>query len=108
MLPRAHASAFEIRDRRDAGELARLVRLLLGKLDALLTYPAYNYYIHTGPAAAGRLPHYHWHLELFPRTARAAGFEWATGCFINAVPPERAAAELRAAGPPPGKDVFEP
>jgi galactose-1-phosphate uridylyltransferase len=32
-----------------------------------------------------------------PRTARTAGFEWSTGVFINAVMPEQAAAELRAA-----------
>ena len=52
--------------------------------------PAYNYYLHTGPARSGELPHYHWHLELTPRTARPAGFEWGSGCFINAVLPESA------------------
>lgn len=37
-----------------------------------------------------------WRLELTPRSAVLAGFELATGWWINAVPPERAAASLRA------------
>lgn len=39
----------------------------------------------------------HWHLELFPRTARLAGLELGAGVYIDAVAPERAAAELREA-----------
>jgi len=40
----------------------------------------------------------HWHLELVPRTTRLAGLELGAGVYVNPVPPERAAAELRAAG----------
>jgi UDPglucose--hexose-1-phosphate uridylyltransferase len=42
-----------------------------------------------------RCDHYHWHIEILPRTTNLAGFELATGCYINAVLPERAAAALR-------------
>jgi UDPglucose--hexose-1-phosphate uridylyltransferase len=97
LLPKAHDSRYESLTDTHAGELARLLRQLLARLDAVLGEPAYNYYLHTGPARAGALPHYHWHIEVIPRTARPAGFEWGSGCFINAVPPERAAAELRSA-----------
>ncbi|HEY8645305.1 MAG TPA: hypothetical protein VIL77_05430 [Gaiellaceae bacterium] len=45
-----------------------------------------NAWLHEGP---------HWHLELFPRTTRLAGLELGAGVYINPVPPERAAAELR-------------
>jgi UDPglucose--hexose-1-phosphate uridylyltransferase len=38
---------------------------------------------------------YHWHLEVRPVLALAAGFEWGTGLFINPTPPEEAAAFLR-------------
>lgn len=106
VLPRSHESRYETLTDEAACELAVLMRSLMGKLDAVLSYPAYNYYMHTGPAKSGPLPYYHWHIELFPRTSRVAGFEWASGCFINAMPPERAAAELRAAEPPPVDDVF--
>jgi UDPglucose--hexose-1-phosphate uridylyltransferase len=34
-------------------------------------------------------------MEIIPRTTRVAGFEWGTGFYINAVPPEQAAAYLR-------------
>jgi UDPglucose--hexose-1-phosphate uridylyltransferase len=97
VLPTAHDSRYE--SLTDAGlrELARLLKRVLGAVDKVLARPAYNYFLHTAPLRAGELPHYHWHVEIVPRTARAAGFEWGSGCFINAVPPERAAASLREA-----------
>jgi UDPglucose--hexose-1-phosphate uridylyltransferase len=97
VLPRTHESRYEALADDAAGELAGVMRDVLGRLDAVLDEPAYNYYLHTAPLRSGELPHYHWHLEVIPRTARAAGFEWGSGCFINTVAPERAAAELRAA-----------
>jgi len=36
-----------------------------------------------------------WHIEIFPRLTRVAGFEWGSGFYINPVPPEQAAAFLR-------------
>jgi UDPglucose--hexose-1-phosphate uridylyltransferase len=39
---------------------------------------------------------YHWHLEIIPRLTRPAGFEEGSGFYINPVPPEEAAALLRA------------
>jgi UDPglucose--hexose-1-phosphate uridylyltransferase len=47
-----------------------------------------NAWLHDGP---------HWHLELFPRTTRLAGLELGAGVYIDPVPPEQAAAELRGA-----------
>jgi galactose-1-phosphate uridylyltransferase len=46
-----------------------------------------NAWLHDGPQ---------WHLELVPRTTRLAGLELGAGVYINPVPPEQAAAELRA------------
>jgi UDPglucose--hexose-1-phosphate uridylyltransferase len=37
----------------------------------------------------------HWHLEVFPRTARLAGLELGAEVYINSVPPEEAAVALR-------------
>lgn len=106
VLPREHDSRYEAIPDELTDELGRLTRDLFARYDSVLGLPAYNYYLHTGPAREPNLPHYHWHLELTPRTARPAGFEWGAGCFINAVPPERAAAELRAAQPLEYDDVF--
>jgi len=38
----------------------------------------------------------HWHLELLPRTTRLAGLELGAGVYVNPLPPEEAAAALRA------------
>jgi UDPglucose--hexose-1-phosphate uridylyltransferase len=51
--------------------------------------------IHTAPFDSPELPHYLWHIEIFPRLTRVAGFEWGSGFYINPVPPEQAAAFLR-------------
>lgn len=96
VLPLAHESRYETLTDAAAHELAEVLRTVLTRLDVVLAEPAYNYFLHTSPLRASELPHYHWHLEIIPRTARAAGFEWGSGCFINTVAPERAAAELRA------------
>lgn len=95
VLPRTHTSGYESLTNEMAHELAEVLRTVLTRFDAVLAEPAYNYYLHTSPLRAPELPHYHWHLEIIPRTARTAGFEWGSGCFINTVAPERAAVELR-------------
>ncbi len=102
VLPKAHAARYETLTDALAPELGTLVRRLVRALDAAAARPAYNWLLHTAPLRAADGPAFHWHLELFPRLSRVAGFEWGTGCFIVPVAPERAAAELRAALPPPG------
>jgi UDPglucose--hexose-1-phosphate uridylyltransferase len=64
-------------------ELVRRLRALHGD-DLPL-----NAWLHDGP---------HWHLELVPRTTRLAGLELGADVWINPVPPDRAADELRATG----------
>lgn len=97
VLPKAHDSRFEVTTDADLLALARQMKRLLAAIDAVLSGPAYNWYLHCGPLRAANLPYYHWHLEIAPKIARPAGFEWGSGCFINAVPPELAAVKLRAA-----------
>ena len=55
--------------------------------------------ISSTPRRSGRSPvnHYHWHIEIIPCITKIAGFEWGTGCYINPVLPESAAAFLREA-----------
>ena len=60
----------------------------------LLGDPPYNLVIHTAPAAAR--PGYHWYVRITPRLTVTAGFERGSGLFVNIVPPENAAAALRA------------
>jgi UDPglucose--hexose-1-phosphate uridylyltransferase len=95
ILPREHRSVFEQSTRSELRGLAEALRLSLRKLDLALDKPAYNFYLHTLPLREPPSDWYHWHLELRPVLALAAGFEWGSGIFINPTPPEEAAAFLR-------------
>jgi UDPglucose--hexose-1-phosphate uridylyltransferase len=97
VLPQTHDSRFETTSDADLLNLARQMKRVLKAIDVVLNGPAYNWYLHAGPLRASNMPYYHWHIEIAPKTARPAGFEYGSGCFINAVPPELAAVRLRAA-----------
>jgi UDPglucose--hexose-1-phosphate uridylyltransferase len=99
VLPLAHQARYETLTDPEALDLATLLKRVLIALDRVQNQPAYNWYIHTAPLRSADLPHYHWHIEVLPRTARPAGLEWGFGCFITTVAPEMAAAQLRAALP---------
>jgi UDPglucose--hexose-1-phosphate uridylyltransferase len=74
--------------------LAKMMRVCLGGLRAFLHDPPYNFGFHMAPNREAK-NYYHWHLEVYPKLAIWAGFEKSTGMYINVVPPEDAAAELR-------------
>ncbi len=97
VLPRGHEARYESITDGAARELAGLVKRVVRALDTVRHAPAYNWFLHTSPLHAGEPAHYHWHLEVMPRTARPAGLEWGHGFHIVTVAPERAASELRAA-----------
>lgn len=56
--------------------------------------PELNLWVVSAPRGAER---FHWHVDIAPRLSVKAGFELGTGVDINVYPPERAAADLRAA-----------
>ena len=95
LVPRAHRSAFEESSHHELHSLAGLLKDILGRLDALLEQPAYNYVVHTSPVPESVNDYYHWHLEIMPKLTRQAGFEWGTGFYINPTSPEEAATFLR-------------
>ena len=97
ILPRQHSPHFDGVVPESLPELAGLFRGLLVKLEAVLQSTAYNYIVHTAGFDTTAEAHYHWHIEILPRTATLAGFELGTDCYINTVLPERAAQVLRHA-----------
>ncbi len=99
VLPLAHAARYETITDNAATELAVLMKRVLIALDRVQAEPAYNWFVHTAPLRSPELKHYHWHIEVLPRTARPAGLEWGYGCFITTVSPEQVAMELREALP---------
>ena len=97
ILPRRHSPHFDEIAPESLPELAGLFRGLLVKLEAILKSAAYNYIVHTAGFDTPQAEHYHWHIEILPRTTTLAGFELGTDCYINTVSPERAAQVLRTA-----------
>lgn len=95
ILPKQHSSQYENIQRQGIEDLGVALKNVLARLEQALDNPPYNYVIHTAPFEGGELKHYHWHIEIFPRLTRVAGFEWGSGFYINPVPPEEAAAFLR-------------
>jgi UDPglucose--hexose-1-phosphate uridylyltransferase len=56
--------------------------------------PQLTLWVRTAPRGAGE---FEWHIDVLPRLTVRAGFELGTGVEVNVYPPERAAADLRAA-----------
>ena len=95
VLPRSHRSSFESATPEELRAIAEALRNLMRKIDVALEKPAFNLFLHTTPLREGANDSYHWHLTLKPVLTLQAGFEWATGCYINPTPPEEAASFLR-------------
>ena len=96
VVPRIHRARFENTNPKHWQSLASLLRQVLQTLESLIQNVCYNYLIHSLPFDTDRNEHYHWHMEIIPRIATPAGFEWGTGLFMNPMPPEQAASELRS------------
>ena len=100
VFPRRHRPRFEESDDGALKACAQVLSVAMAKLDRALDRPAYNFFIHTSPVAgAAAFGHYHWHIEIIPKTAVWAGFEIGTGIEISSTAPEDAASRLRRASP---------
>jgi UDPglucose--hexose-1-phosphate uridylyltransferase len=79
-----HADAGTRFDDATDGEIAAIAVVARDSLVALshvVDDPPYNLVVHTAPR---------WYIEITPRLGVLAGFEQATGMFVNTIPPERA------------------
>jgi UDPglucose--hexose-1-phosphate uridylyltransferase len=74
--PQAH---FEDASPAKISSLSQLLQRVVTAFERLLPRPAYNFCLDTAPFEPSAAAGYHWRLEVFPRIAKAAGFEWATG-----------------------------
>ncbi|OXT06769.1 galactose-1-phosphate uridylyltransferase [Thermoanaerobacterium thermosaccharolyticum] len=93
ILPKEHKKAFNKIDSDDIISLSSLLKYIINRYEDLFDYPPYNIVIHTLPHQDER--DFHWHIEILPRLTTFAGFELATGAYINPTPPEQAASILR-------------
>lgn len=96
IFPKRHNPNFEISQDHDLPMVADALRVSLKKLAQGLKNPDYNFFIHTAPTLrTEEYDHYHWHIEIIPKTGIWAGFEISTGIDIATTSPEDAARLLR-------------
>jgi len=95
IYPKEHQPYFEKMGKGERALFADALQVALRKIYQGLKDPAYNFYFHTAPHDGGSYDHYHWHLNILPKTAIWAGFELAVGIEISTIEPEKAARFLR-------------
>jgi UDPglucose--hexose-1-phosphate uridylyltransferase len=95
VYPKEHQPYFEEINEEEKGLFAEALKEALSRIYQGLDDPAYNFYIHTAPCDKKNYTHYHWHLNILPKTAVWAGFELGTGIEISTIEPEKAAEFLR-------------
>ena len=95
IYPKEHHAYFERIKDKEKDLLADALKQALARIFKGLNDPAYNFFLHTAPCDGKDYNHYHWHLEILPKTSVWAGFELGTGIEISTVEPEKAAEYLR-------------
>jgi len=95
IYPKEHQPYFEKMRKEERALFADALQVALRKIYQGLKDSAYNFYFHTAPHDGGSYDHYHWHLNILPKTAIWAGFELAVGIEISTIEPEKAARFLR-------------
>jgi UDPglucose--hexose-1-phosphate uridylyltransferase len=96
ILPKKHKANLLNLTHEETKGFAETLKTTLKALKNLVNDPPYNYGIHLSINKEAQ-DCYHWHLEVYPKLAIWAGFEKSTGVYINTIPPETAAAELKKA-----------
>lgn len=89
IFPNSDVPCFEDADVELVEEFGLLAREIVSRLELVVAETPYNLIIHLPPFGYDRK--FRWFAEILPRINKTAGFEWATKCWINPVPPEKAA-----------------
>lgn len=93
IVPNRRDVSFVDMDAQQRNELGLLCRTMTGRLEEQLDDPSYNMLLRMAPFEEAADDH--WYVEILPRTTRAAGFELGTDVWVNPIPPELAAKNLR-------------
>ncbi|MGC9070254.1 MAG: galactose-1-phosphate uridylyltransferase [Elusimicrobiales bacterium] len=71
--------------------LCDVIRKVFSALHNSIAEVSYNIIFHTSPH---NFRDFHWHMEILPKLAMPAGFEWGSGFYINSISPEKAVSIL--------------
>jgi len=97
IIPKAHRATLGTDGEGELADLARVLSTLMGAFHEAMSDPDYNYVVRTAPSEELTADYIHWSVKVVPRLSTPAGFEIGSGMYINATPPEDAAAFLREA-----------
>ena len=89
IIPSHHQSHFEDISVEQIGDLAEIFLKHIKVINSQLNNPSFNVILNNGLYNQTQNEIYHWYIQVIPRTSLQAGFEWATGMFINQVEPEK-------------------
>jgi UDPglucose--hexose-1-phosphate uridylyltransferase len=96
LLPARHEPFIEEPQSDSLDRLTTVLFDLLRRIERVVPESAYNMLLRTAPWLGGGHDGCHWRIEILPRSSSFAGFELASGMFINSLAPERAASKLRS------------
>ncbi len=91
ICPKRHITSLATVKTEELASLADILHGILPKVSALREDVGYNICMIDGAIDGA----FHWHMEILPRIGGFAGFEYATGSYINSVLPEQAAKYYR-------------
>lgn len=95
LIPKKHKPYFERITQAEKISAGIVLHEAIKRLSEKLNNPDFNFYIHTSPCDGKDYPHFHWHIEILPKTNIWAGFEISTGVEIVTISPEDAAGFLK-------------
>lgn len=96
LYPKTHQSNFGELDRQHIEDLSDCLRVTMRKLYLRLSNPDFNIIFRNPPYHDTDVPYCHWFIQLGPHCVTPGGFEIGSRMHVNVLPPETAAAELRA------------
>jgi UDPglucose--hexose-1-phosphate uridylyltransferase len=98
IIPKIHRVYFSHMPQEEIPALASILKETISDIEKVFANPSYNFIIHSSPVNGdGTIEGYHWHIEFMPKLTRVAGFEWGSGFYVVATPPELAAKYLKEA-----------
>jgi len=95
IFPKQHESDFRTLSDKGIATFAEVLQKSLRTIERSLGSFSYNMFVHTAPVNRGGYEHYHWHIEILPKSSTHAGVEFGTGILVLSVAPESAAEHFR-------------
>lgn len=91
IAPRKHIINFY--ELNNYNQLALIIKDVFYKLHKSIEGLSYNMIIHSSPRNS---KNFHLHIEILPKLAMPAGFEWGSGFYINTISPEKVSEILKS------------